>query len=88
MSVLPPKADIDPGAKENWPVDGSGRSAGGARPGPGKSQPQQRSFSLFAFVRTGYDAVVCSLRVHDLIRVILHGARDLLDAIKLFGARG
>jgi hypothetical protein len=44
--------------------------------------------TLFVFFRAWPDAVVRSLRVHDLIRVILHGARYPLDAVKLFGAGG
>jgi hypothetical protein len=42
---------------------------------------------LFAFVRARADAIVRRLCVHNLIRVIFHGARDPLDAVKLIGAR-
>src|SRR5215470_8214900 len=49
----------------------------GCAPGP----------ELPVFVRARFDAVICSLRVHDLIRVILRSACDLLDGAKLVGAR-
>jgi hypothetical protein len=32
--------------------------------------------------------IVRGLRIHDLVRVILHGTRDPLDSVKLFGAGG
>ena len=82
--LYPPIADIVSGAKENWPAEGSGRSTGHA-PAP-EGEPTQAANALFVFFRARPDLVVFRLGVHDLIRVILHGAGDPLDAGKLIGA--
>ena len=64
------------------------RKIGGPRT-PGTRQISAAAANaLFVFVRARPDSVVCRLRVHDLIRVILHGARALLDGLKLIGAGG
>ena len=75
-----PNSDIDRHiSKGDWPTDGS--EIGGPHAFH-RCAPE-----LLVFVRARFDAVICSLRVHDLIRVILRSACDLLDGAKLVGAR-
>ena len=83
MSALPPKADIEfrKLARRRKLIGGPpALQACEDRPGP--------AANLFAFVRAWPDAIVCSLRVHYPVTVILHSASDLLDAIKLINAGG
>ena len=66
MSALPPKADIDSQAKENWPAGLPLPSAGRAL-APGTRTQAQRRTRLLVFVRARADAVVRGLCIHDLV---------------------
>jgi hypothetical protein len=79
-----PNATIDPAAKEIGPPTEAGDRR--ARAASVKTNQTQQE-NLFVFVRARPDAVVSRLRVHDLIRIILHGTRDPLDAVKLIRPR-
>jgi hypothetical protein len=73
------------GAKRFRREDPHGDVAKRERASVKTNQTQQEN--LFVFVRARPDAVVSRLRVHDLIRIILHGTRDPLDAVKLIRPR-